>query len=281
MTTPSEPPNPRQNVTHGLVNGVFQPQWTISEDTRGLLEGTVAIRYTMNPSSPGTPPLPGRGSPHPWDLRLKCYKTSAQMGNNGQAIVTSDYIGLRLDPTLAEVETSGSTTSQPLPLHPNFPSMAMATKPTASNPNFVYMPFVDTVNNNRKDFERFNVNTAPEGLRGADSYSAPRATVRISFYTANQGTVSRYLSNVGTYADTPLNANGPLPAGGNFLLNSVNVSTYGTVYKLSCEWIMSEQGSTWSEKIYRKFGDGGKKAKIVLPYVGYEGSFKGATSYDF
>lgn len=239
------------------------------------------MRYTINPQNPYTPPLPARGQSHPWDGRLKCYKSSAQMGNNGQAIVTSDYIGLRQDPTLAEVETSGSTTSQAMPLHPNFPNLAMATKPTSNNPNFVYFPYVDTVNNNRKDFERFNVNTAPEGLRGAESYSAPRATVRVSFYTASQGTVSKYLSNVGTWASEPANANGPLPKGGTFLLNSVNVSTYGTIYKLSCEWIMSEQGVDWSDKIYRKFGSGGNKAKIVLPYVGYQGSFAGKTSYEF
>ena len=280
---PPTPVSPKSGtIAYGEFDGVIQPQWTVSEDTRGLIEGSVTIRYQVSPSRPSFSDFPSRGDLHPWNPALKCYKSSTTISSQGQAMCQADYIGLRQDPTLAEVEVSGSTASQSLVLHPNFPNMAMAVKPTAASSNFVYYPYVDTVNNNRKDFERFNCNTAPEGLRGADSYSAPRATVRVSFYTASQATVSRFTSNVGTYASSPVNSNGPLPTGGNFLLNNVNVSTYGTIYKLSCEWIMSEQGVNWSDKIYRPFGSGGRVAESPLPpYVGYQSNYNVGVKWTF
>ncbi len=173
-------------------------------------------------------------------------------------MVTANYIGLVQDPTLAEMELSASTSSQNVQLHPAFTEFAMAKAPDATNSNFDFFPYVNTVNDNGKDFERFDAITAPDGLRGVSDYFAPRATVRVSFYTANRGTVTKYLSNVGTYATSIPNSNGPLPDGADFLLTNVSLSVYGTIYKISAEWTQAEQGSNWSRVLYRGWGSGGR-----------------------
>lgn len=247
-------------VDIGQTDYVIQPSWQVSEDTRGLLEGDLSIRYTQaNPFNPRTPDFPSRGATHPFDSRLKCYKSSASMSSNGSIIVQASYIGLKQDPTYAETETSGTTSGNPMPLHPNFKVIAMAVQPDANGENFQYYPYVRTQNEDGLNFERFDAVKSPEGLRGVESYYAPRATVRVSFYTASLGTAEKMLSNIGTIADVPYLANGPLPKGGNFLMTNASVTTYGTIYKISSEWMMSEQGHTWTDKLYRPFGSGGKK----------------------
>lgn len=260
MNPPIPPSLTPQTVVHGDMSDVYQPQWNVSEDTRGLLEGTVTYRVQTNPTRPVVPPLPGRGDVHPWDGRLRCHNSTSQFSEQGQVLITAQYIGLTQDPTLAEMEMSASASMQSLQLHPNFVTMAMVKPPTAADSNYDFYPYVDTVNDNRKDFERFNAITAPEGLKGADSYYAPRGTVRVTFYTSNGGLATKYVSNVGTISGSIPNSNGPLPSGHNYLLANVSVSTFGVIYKISAEWMMSEQGYSWSDAIYRGFGSGGRAA---------------------
>lgn len=260
MNPPIPLPPQSTSVAYGSMEDQFQPQWNVSEDTRGLLEGTVTYRVQTNPMRPSVPPLPARGDVHPWDSRLRCHNSTSQFSEQGQVLITAQYIGLQQDPTLAEMEMSASASMQSLQLHPNFTTMAMSKPPTATDSNYDFFPYVDTVNDNRKDFERFNAVTAPEGLKGADSYYAPRGTIRCTFYTANGGLATRYVSNVGTISSSIPNSNGPMPSGHNYLLANVSVSTFGVIYKISAEWMMSEQGYSWSSAIYRGFGSGGRSA---------------------
>ena len=43
----------------------------------------------------------------------------------------------------------------------------------------------------------------------------------------------------------------------NWLLNSSSVSEYGTIYKITEEWMLSESGKPWNKFIYGPFGGGG------------------------
>lgn len=197
-------------------------------------------------------------------------------------MATYEFIGLRQDPTIPEVEASGTTSSNNIQLHPAFMDLAMSTLPTSSNPQFKFKPYVDTVNNNRKDFERFNCTTAPEGLRGVDSYLAPRCNVHVTFYTASVSIANKFLSNLGTYASKPEGGSGavsnvPLPTGGNFILTSASVSQYGTIYKVSAEWMQSEQGHNWSKYVYRAFGNGGKSSSSRNYNIGGDYTLSGGS----
>lgn len=274
MTNPANMVGGERNFTeYGNDDAVYQPSWSLTEDGRGLLEGNVSIRYTGDPKNHRIPTqLPRRGDSHKWDNRLKCYKSNTQYGPNGSVVITAEYIGLLQDPTIPEVSTSGSTSSNNVQLHPAFADLAMSQAPTSANPQYKFKPYVDTVNNNRKDFERFNCTTAPEGLRGADSYLAPRCNVQVTFYTANLGIANKYLSSLGTIADKPQGGNGdvnsvPLASGGNYILTSCSVSQHGTIYKISAEWMQSEQAHKWTSLLYRAFGQGGKALSTSKKYT--------------
>lgn len=263
MSNPQQPPFRLESPSFGTVNNVIQPNQTITEDGRGLLEGSVSIRYTVDPKSPSLPTIPRLGDPHPYDGRLKCYKSSSQFGNNGMCVITASYIGLTQDPTIAETETSGSTSETSMVFHPDFATLAIETPADPGKFNFKYYKYVDTQNHNGKDFERFNPTLAPDGLKGVEKYLAPRGTVRVTFYTGSTGTLELLLGSLGKVADSPYLANAPIPSGGNFLLHSVSVNQYGPVFKVSSEWMMSELGNTWSDKIYKSFGSSGGGASTL------------------
>jgi len=172
---------------------------------------------------------------------------------NNSCVVTAEYIGITQDPTFAECEVSSTTGETSMVFHPRFSEMAIEKKATATNPNYKFFDYIDTVNNNGKDFERFNIASSPGNMGGIESFLTPRATVRVSFYTKGSA-ASRLMGNIGKTASTPAYANGPMPSGGNFLLTGVSVTPYGNIYKVSAEWTQSELGRTWNKEVYKEFG---------------------------
>lgn len=259
MSNPKYPfPTPLPNVEHGKTNAVGQPDFNISDDGRGLLQGSYKVYY-HNVS--GMPPLPSRGSPHPMNTGLHCIKSDAQFGMNNSCVVTAEYIGIRTDPTFAECEVSSTTGETSMVFHPRFAEMAIKVPATKANPNYQFQDWIDTVNNNGKDFERFNIASAPGDMGGVESFLTPRATVRVSFYTKG-GAAVRLMSNIGRTASTPVYANGPMPSGGNFLLTGVSVTPYGDIYKVSAEWTQSELGKTWNKYVYKEFGSSNSGSKL-------------------
>lgn len=242
-----------------MTTNVAQPDFSISDDGRGLLQGTYKVYYH---SVSGMPPLPSRGSPHPRNTGLTCLKAEAQFGMNNSCVVTAEYIGIRNDPTYAECEVSSTTGETSMVFHPKFAEFAIEKPATKANPNYEFKPWVDTVNNNGKDFERFNIASSPGGIGGVESFLTPRATVRVTFYTKG-GAASRLMGNIGKTATTPTYANGPMPSGGDFLLTGVSVTPYGSIYKVSAEWTQSELGKTWNKYIYEKFGSSGSKKTTI------------------
>lgn len=255
---PAEP-NDRHGAVriHGVVDGVIQQGWSINEDQYGLLTGNVSIRYeTSNIPSWA---MNSNGGLHPFSTELRSYKSSVTFGGGNNAIMNIDYIGIGngRSRTIPEVEVSSSSATNNVVLHPRFSDLALAKLPDKDGNGAEFYPYVDTKNKNGVDFECFNAITAPEGLRGVDSYYALRATVRVTFYTYDTGLVSKHLNGISCWKDEPYGAEGfnGLPTGGNYLLTSCSASRYGTTYKISAEWTSSEQGVKWSELLYRKWGN--------------------------
>jgi hypothetical protein len=270
MTTGKGPKAPLSQdggiKTFGTWNaGEAQPDWSMTVDGRGLLEGNFKKHYPSQQNVGDT--IPQKGSGHPMDKRLTCYKSSANFGKMGQLFVTAEYIGLAKDPTEAEWELSSSTSSSSIVFHPAFPDMAMQLKPTAANKgNYKFYPYVDHDPSNPKVFVRFNCATAPYGLAGVESYLIPKGTVKVSFYTAKKAMVSEVLSNLGHTSGAPLYVPTEVLAttGGNYLLTNASATEYGNVYKLSMEWMCSEHGEPWNPLIYQAYGAGPKKRKGFL-----------------
>jgi hypothetical protein len=275
---PAEPNDRHGRVRiHGEVDGIILSGWNITEDQYGLLTGTVSIRYeTNNISSSGIPSI---GSVHPFNGELRSYKGSVNHGGGNNAVMSIDYIGIgngRTE-TIGEVEVSGSSSSQRMELHPKFSNLILETPPDKDGKNWVPKAYVLWKNNDGVNFDCFNPITAPEGLRGADSYYAQRTTVRVNFYTYNTSIVRKHLNGIGCYADKPYNAGNfsGIPTGGNYLLTSCSAAKYGTTYKISAEWTSSEQGTKWSELLYRAWGvEENPIAKDLL-------TLKGATSNSY
>lgn len=248
--------------TGGVAGWLPQPGFSISDNGRGLLEGTAILVYQVNAALPRMPPVvPKRGSDHPTDGRLKCSKVDASFNALGDCRVTASYVGLAQDPTIPEIELTGSTSETSIVFHPNFPNMAIKVPGTPAKGGkpakpAVYHDWVETDNGN---FVRFKIGAAPEDLGGVEAYLTPRCTVRVSYYTGRTNLVKGVQGGLGLASESP----GSFPSallpstGANWLLTSVSISEYGVIYKISEEWMLSESGKPWNKLIYGETGGGG------------------------
>ena len=252
----------RYGNTGGVAGGIGQPGGSISADGRGLLEGTWIFIYEVNAALPRLPNLPRRGHNHPTDGRLKCYKTDSVFGPNGECRVTASYIGLERDPTEPQIEITGSTSETPIVFHPGFPAWAIETPGTPAKgqtkgTRTVWKRWVKE--NDSNEFERFIIGQTPGDLGGVEAYLTPRTTVRCTYYTGSTNAVKAAQGGLGVASETP----GFFPSSlivsspANWLLNSSSVSEYGTIYKITEEWMLSESGKPWNKFIYGPFGGGG------------------------
>ena len=239
----------------GNLSNLVQPDYTITQDQYGLIQGSITRVFDAN--APGEVVIPNVGASHPMDGRLHAYKSSAAFSKNNKAMVTTDYIGLKTDPTLPEWDVSSNTAETSILFHPRIGEFAVAKKGTGDNPianGLVWKAWVDFEKDTHK-FKGFLVG-APGDLGGVTKYLIPRASVKYTFYTKRLSMVHKFVANLSTTSSLPVN--GPKdvlpPTEANFLLQSVGITPYGDVYKVSCEWQMSEHGKPWNKYIYPAFG---------------------------
>jgi len=249
-------------VTGGVAGGIGQPGGNISSDGRGLLEGSWVFIYQVDPGLPRVPNVPRRGAPHPTDGRLKCYKTDSSFGPNGECRVTASYIGLERDPTEGMIEITGSTSETSIVFHPGFPTWAIEKPavPAKGAKKAVPTEWKSWVKaNDAHEFERFKVGETPGDLGGVEAYLTPRCTVRVTYYTGSTGAVKATQGGLGVAAEKPGNFPGSLipDTKANWLLNNCSVSEYGTIFKITEEWMLSEAGKPWNPYIYGPHGNGG------------------------
>jgi hypothetical protein len=171
-------------------------------------------------------------------------------------MVTTDYIGLLTDPTKPEWDVSSNTAETSILFHPKITEFAVFKGGSGDNPidSVVWKNWVECEPNSNK-FKQFAIG-APGDLGGISKYLIPRASVKYSFYTKKVDVVHKFMSNLSTWAAKPLY--GPIeifPQGkANYLLQSCNVSPFGHIYKVSCEWQLSEHGKPWNPYVYPAFG---------------------------
>jgi len=226
------------------------PDWTINDDCRGLLESSV--KFFINGT--GVPAfLPRRGSPHPFDSRLKAYKVSFTQQDNDIGYYTAEYIGLKLDPSEGEWEVSSSTSERSVVLHPSFDMFAVDVKGDPQNGKSTkWKKWVKKDKDN--EFVAFYA-FAPEDIGGIESYLYPQTTARVTFYTSSSGTAQSIMGGMGTTRSAPFGCkNFPsVGGGGNWLLTSGSISEYGTIYRVQTEWMLSAE-KPWNKWIYKPFG---------------------------
>jgi hypothetical protein len=241
--------------------------------------------YEVDPGLPRLPNIPKRGGPHPTDSRLKCYKVDASFNNLGECRVTASYIGLEKDPTDAQIEISGSTGETSIVFHPGFPTWAIkepATPPKGNTPGKppVYNKDVCELDDGNK-FVRFALGVAGD-MGGVEAYLTPKSTLRATYYTGSTNVVKNGQGGLGRAANKPSAfPHALLPdTKANWLLTNCSVSEYGTIYKITEEWMMSEAGKPWNKYIY---GDGnvasGGGSGVPANFLGgtnFQGKWTGA-----
>ena len=251
-TNPPYPPISPSSVrdTGSIGNNYPLPDWTYTDDCRGLLESSV--KFFINGSGiPST--LPRKGSTHPFNSALKCYKVTYTQQDNEIGYYTAEYIGLQNDPTEGEWEISSSTSEQSIILHPDFSIFAVETKgdPSGQTPT-KWKKWVKRDKDN--EFQNFYA-FAPEDLGGVEAYLVPQTTARVTFYTASQSSASTVMGGMGTTRGSPYGCRG-IPSsssGGNWLLVNGSVSQYGTIFRVQTEWMLSSGGKKWNKWLYKQF----------------------------
>lgn len=256
---PNTSPSSRTGVvtlgTHS--NKTLQSDWSITDDGRGVLEGSVRFYY---PNKPDHKPngLPSKGEQHPADGRLKCYKTAFNQGKNEYGYCQADYIGLANGTkSEGEWEVTSSTSETSIIFHPDFEELAMESKGTAGEDGNAGTPTVwkNYVKfDDKNEFEAFTID-APDDLAGIEAYLTPQTVCRVTFSTTNSSEVSKVMGGLGKTAGTPYGCSS-VPSGGdgNWLLTNASCNEYGTVYRVQTEWTQSTRGKPWNEKIYKSFG---------------------------
>ena len=239
-------------------NGERQTDFEISNDGRGLLESSVKFFFNIDTNNPEIPSgIPKRGSPHPVDSRLKCYKVTTSFGKNNIGYCQADYIGLLQDPTEGEWELSSSSSDSSMVFHKNFQTLAMeqvgevAADGSVAKPT-IWKKYIERDENN--NFVKFMIN-APDNLGGVESFVTPSAVCRVTFYSAKVTTMLRVMLGLSQTRSVPLAAPQTLATndGTNWMLTNASVSEYGTIYRMQTEWTKSTAGLPHNPKLYEAF----------------------------
>lgn len=259
MSAPNIQSRPSANdvTKRGSVpNKTPQPDWTITDDGRGVLESSVRF-YFENKANRVPSGLPKKGEAHPADSRLKCYKVSYTQNKNEYGYAQADYIGLEAgNQSAGEWEVTSSTSETSIIFHPDFEALAMEEKGTAGSNGQGGSPtkwknYVKT--DEKNEFEAFTVD-APDDLAGIEAYLTPQTVCRVTFHTTQASLVGGVMRGLGKTRSTPYGVpNVPSSGSGNWLLTNASASEYGNIYRIQTEWTLSTRNKPWNEKIYKQF----------------------------
>lgn len=242
-----------------VANKTLQPDWSITNDGRGILESSVRFYYENRPDSfPAS--LPKKGDQHPSNGSLKCYKVSYAQSKNEFGYATAEYIGLENgNQSEGEWEVTSSTSETSIIFHPDFEALAIEEKGSVGSSGnagkaTVWKNYIKV--DEKNEFEAFTID-APDDLAGIESYLTPQTVCRVTFSTTNASIVGTVMGGLGKTAGTPYGCNA-VPqggeGGGNWLLTNASCNEYGNIYRIQTEWTLSTRGKPWNEKIYKEFG---------------------------
>ena len=237
-----------------------QPDWSVTDNGRGLLEGTAKIFFTHKSNE--TPSgLPTRGSAHPYDSRLQCHTSNTTFQRNGIGYCEAQYIGIKNgEMTEPEWTLSANTSDQPIELHKDFEKWINEgglTRNTQGNfsGQVVIRDGRKTIElDDSGNFKSFGLGHAK--VPAIENFSVPQGNCKVSFYCKNKevwfklsvGGLAKWC-NKPPYAPDFLDAS---PANLSWLLNGSSVTEYGNIYKIEVDLILSILGKPINPWIYSK-----------------------------
>jgi hypothetical protein len=240
----------------GELNGTKQPDWSISDDGKGMLTGTMRFFYST-PTGKPTQTVVQAGAPHPRFPSLLCNSVTTTLSSNDISYVEAQYVGLSRDPAGVDWTMNTPTEEEPIENHPDFGDSAkgwgvVTQDGVSAETGIPYWNRENVVVDKDGVFEKFKYNPAnvTNQFVGVTSYKACRATVSVTYFTANQGTVNVAVGKLATISDPFVSVPINKKADQNFLCTSVSVTQYSaTIYQISEEYQLSGLKG-WNKKIY-------------------------------
>lgn len=227
--------------------GLPQPEWSVTDNGRGLLEGTGKIYFDQDNKYPEF--APQRGDSHPNDERLRCYQTEVTFNRNKMGYIESKYVGIA-DGDMTDIEwtLSGSTQDVSIRFHPDFDDWCS----DAGWSGFPSTSYDNTmlILDNSGHFKAFGPDHPK--VPDVEQFSVPAGNCKISYYTKSMDWVD-YAFGLGKQIGTPPHAPYFLSAsdkGLSWLLTATSASQYGTIFKVELDFTLSVLGEPFNKYIY-------------------------------
>lgn len=231
----------------------LQPDWEITDNGRGLLEGSATFVFNHENKGRDTD-IPVQGSPHPADSRLLCWDVQTKYGKSLLGYANAKYIGIANGfMTRPEFTLSGNASEQSIKFHPKFAEW----EAEAAN----------DVQKIKRDENGYFVAFGPKHPKVpvVEQFVAPTGTCKVQFYCKSIVVWTQFMyGGLGKQCDTPpygpeyLNAS---TANLSWLLTGCNVSEHGTIFKVELDFTLSILGKKHNEYIYDKLSVSGGNAQ--------------------
>lgn len=240
------------------ADGEYQPDWTVSDDGKGMLTGTMKFFYNCPAGKPVSRAI-AAGDSHPKVPALLCNAVNTTIQANDISYVEASFVGLQQDPAGVEWSLNTQTEDVPIEQHPDFgksdKNWGTVTKEGYDTKTGI--PFWNTENvivTEDGEFGgfRYSESNYKNQLVGVTSYKVPRATVSVSFFTG--GSVSEYVSSLAKAGSPPAGVEVPIALKGEaeWFVTAVSVSQYSlTILQVNVELTMSGERGV-NELIYGK-----------------------------
>jgi hypothetical protein len=232
-------------IKHGSMPSSYkglQPDWEITDNGRGLLEGSA--KFVFEHANRGNDSdIPVMGTPHPADSRLLCWDVQTTYGKARIGFAQAKYIGIANgDMTRPEVSLSGSASEQSIKFHPKFKEWEAEAQ--------------NDVQKIKRDENGYFVSFGPkhEKVPAVEQFVAPSGTCKVQFYCRSVGQWAPFAyGGLGKQCSKPAFAPDYLDASKanlSWLLNSCNVTEHGTIFKVELDFILSVLGKPHNQYIY-------------------------------
>lgn len=224
--------------------GGLQPDWEITDNGRGLLEGSA--KFVFDHANKGNDSdIPKVGTPHPADGRLLCWDVQTVYGKARIGYANAKYIGIANgNMTRPEISLSGSASENSIKFHPDFKQW----EAEANN----------DVQKIKRDENGYFVSFGPKHPKvpALEQFVTPAATCKVQYYcksVTQWGPLAYH--GLGKQCDKPPYAPDYFDASESnlsWLLTGVNVSEHGTIFKVELDLTLSVLEQPHNKYVYKK-----------------------------
>jgi hypothetical protein len=221
-------------VKHGGMPATYkglQPDWEITDNGRGLLEGSAKFVF-QHELKGNDSDIPKVGTPHPADDRLLCWDVQSTYGKARIGYANAKYIGIANgNMTKPEISLSGAASENSVKFHPKFAEW----EAEANN----------DIQKIKRDDNGYFVSFGPKHPKvpAIEQFVTPTATCKVQYYcrsVAQWGPLA--YDGLGKQCDIPPYAPEYFDASLSnlsWLLTGVNVSEHGTIFKVELDLTLS------------------------------------------